>query len=557
MGGDNNQATTSLQPLADEAVHVPLPRPVIVVQGYPLWGDTVAARSRLLWGMVALFIVAYVVAFAGLAPLALQDYPNHLARAWVLSDLLFHHGARFAATFQYHFVAIPYILGDLITAGATELLGPARVAILWSTLAFLSLPCSLLFYLRTTGISSEAKAFLLLLSVYLSTDWFFLVGFLEFRLGVAATFVVLGLAEQIRQQPSRLRYALYASVLILGYLTHLTTLVFVTAALGTSALLRLSRRATSLSTEWWLLVPIGALFLWHFSSGYAYRASGDLVEVPYIWDTLPGKLARLDSDFLRLGRADVLMMIALGVCLVLYLARARIWRFSVPLVIERLVLCGMFLAMYFALPVGYPEAYYVDVRALPMACLFGLLALLSAADPSDRGADGRRWLAVAVACLLTVGNLAYLARHFSADRVWLTQYRSVIASIPRHSRVLPVYTHGPDGSVVPFLHAFSFAVIDRDSLVPYLQTGDTGNPQKYLRYRRRPYTPAQGWYGDIGSQPIDWRAVACDYDFLLVTKPYQRQRLQVPLTLVAENASAALLSLPPLKTPCAASSLAH
>jgi hypothetical protein len=541
--GDDNEKTT--QGLLGELVRIPLTWPAAV----PISVDTAASRKRLLWGILALLSVAYVVAFAAFAPLTLQDYPNHLARAWVLSDLIFHHGARFGEVFQFHFLAIPYILGDLISAAATELLGPARVASLWSILAFLSLPAALLFYLRTTPMASEAKALLLVLSLYLATDWFFLVGFLEYRLGIAVTFVILALAERARQQPSKARYALYAGVALLGYLTHLTTLVFASALIGTSALLRLARRTTRLSAELWLLVPLGALFVWHFCSGYAFRAPGDLVEVPYIWDTLLGKLARIDSEFIRFGRADVVMMAALAVCVALFVGREKRRRFRHARVIEMFVLSGVSLAVYFALPIGYPEAYYVDIRALPLACLFALIGSLSAADISNRGAEGPRWLAVGLACLLVLGNLAYLARHLSHDRLWLTQYRSVIAAIPRNSRVLPVYTHAPDGSVAPFLHAFSFAMIDRDSIVPYLQTGDTGNPEKYLRYRRRPYAPAPGWYGDIPAEPVDWQAVGCDYDFLLVTKPYQRERLHVPLTLVLENDSAALLSLP--RTACA------
>jgi hypothetical protein len=200
--------------------------------------------------------------------------------------------------------------------------------------------------------------------------------------------------------------------------------------------------------------------------------------------------------------------------------------------------------MYLVLPVGYPEAYYVDIRALPMACLFAVLAVVGASADAAPVAGRRRILALAVACLLAIGNLAYLARHFNAHHVWLAQYRTVIGAIPLHARVLPVYTHRGDGSVVPFLHAFSFAVIDRNSIVPYLQTGDTGNPEKYLRYRQRPYRPAQGWYGDIDSPKVDWQAVACDYDYLLVTKPYDMRRLEAPLTPVLENETAALFSVP-------------
>jgi hypothetical protein len=518
-------------------------------------GAAVEPSTRVLWGLAALLLTAYAIAFAWLSPLLLQDYPNHLARTWVMSDLVFHHGAQFGQAFRYQFAAIPYILGDLTLVGATELFGISAAAALWSLVVFLSLPCALLFYLRTLSIPSARRALLLILSAFLATDWFFLVGFLEFRLGVAMALVVLGMAEWVRQRPTMARLGTYAGILILGYLTHLTTLVFATAALGTTALLRLVSHRSTWRTECALLAPCGAIFLYHFSSGYAYRAPGDLVEVPFIWDTLKGKLLRLGGEFDRFGRADGALLGALALSLGLYIGRVRLKDLGDPVVLEMLVLAGMFLAMYFALPVGYPEAYYVDIRALPFAFLFVIFAVARstaarAQSEVGLGEKGRSWegqrktLAVLIACALVVANLAYLVKHFRVHRGWLNEYRAVMASIPLHARVLPVYTHGPDGKVVPFLHAFSFAVIDRNAIVPYLQTGDTGNPEKYLRYRNRPYSPAQGWYGDVDAPPVDWRAAVCDYDFLLATKPFDRSRLRVPLTSIAENDSAALFALP-------------
>ncbi len=38
--------------------------------------------------------------------------------------------------------------------------------------------------------------------------------------------------------------------------------------------------------------------------------------------------------------------------------------------------CTM-LGLYFVLPMGYAEAYYVDVRALPLACLLLVAAILT------------------------------------------------------------------------------------------------------------------------------------------------------------------------------------
>lgn len=511
--------------------------------------------ARVAWSLAAVFVIGYVIVLGWYSPLPLQDYPNHLARVLVLSDLLFHHGAHFGESFQYRFLAIPYILGDLVLASATALLGIAGAAVLWSTLVFLSLPCALLFYLRTTRIASEGKALLLILSVYLSTDWFFLLGFLEFRLGVAVTLVTLGIAEKVRRDSARAMFALYAGVVVLGYLTHLTTLIFTTAVVGMSALLRLWQRTSTLRIETGLLLPCLLLLVWHFGFTTTYREPDDLVENRYIWGTLYKKLIGMDGEFTRFGqRSDALMMGALGLCLSLHVGRARLRDFHNPAVLELLTLAGTMIGLYFILPMGYQEAYFVDVRALPLAALFAIIACLSLPVRTAAERGSRPTWAVWVAALLVLGNLAYLVKHLGMHSQWLKQYRAVIAAIPQGARVFPIYTHASDGRVVPLLHTFSFAAIDRSDLVPYLQTGDTGNPQKYVRYIHRPYAPNQNWYGNIPASPVDWQRVACEYQFLLVTKPVDRARLPLPATTVIENESSVLLALGPGAPSCPRSS---
>jgi hypothetical protein len=89
----------------------------------------------------------------------------------------------------------------------------------------------------------------------------------------------------------------------------------------------------------------------------------------------------------------------------------------------------------------------------------------------------------------------------------------------------------------------SYAVTDRAALEPYLFSGDAGHPMKYFRYRQRPPAPPQRWYNAGIPEPVDWRAIACSYDFLLIDKPYDPARIEVRTSPVAENASAALLAI--------------
>ena len=240
---------------------------------------------------------------------------------------------------------------------------------------------------------------------------------------------------------------------------------------------------------------------------------------------------------------DVLLVLLLAACLFARTGVPR-WRdLRRPLVLEILVLAAMFVAMYFALPMGYAEAFYIDTRPLPYASFFFIAACLALPRPDPVTHPRREPLAFFLAALLAIGNLAYLARHFIAERAWVAQYRSVVASIPVHGRVLPVYTRGGEGSVVPFLHVSGFVSMDRAAVEPYVFAGDNGNPMKYFRYLHRPYDPPEVWYGDIPRDPVDWQSVARDYDFLVITKPFDPAVFKLTTRIVADNSTATVLAI--------------
>jgi hypothetical protein len=515
----------------------------------PLAGATLApdapALIRLAWTGGLALIAAYCILFVLLSPLPIQDFPDHLARAVAMDDLLFHGGARFGGIFHFQFELIPYLLGDLILTGAVAVLGPTGGAAFWILLVFLSLPCAALFYLRVRGIDPTSRSLALLLSVYFATDWFFLMGFLSFRVAVAMLIATLALVELLRQKWSYAWFALYSGAVVLDYLMHLSPIIFLFAALGVTGLLRLWLRTTTLRTEVALFIPVLVVLAWHFTIGAHYREPTDPVMGAYFWGTLQSKLQRLGSEFFHfVPHTDVLMVLLVAACLFARTGVPR-WRdLRRPLVLEMLALALLFVAAYFALPIGYAEAYYVDTRPLPLASFFFIAACLALPRPDPITRPGRERLAFALAALLASGNLAYLARHFIAQSAWIAQYRNVVAAIPAHGRVLPVYTHGGDGSVVPFLHVSGYVSMDRAALEPYVFAGDNGNPMKYFRYVHRPYDPAEVWYGEIPRPQLDWDSVARDYDFVLITKPFDPTVLATLATrVVAENSTAELLAI--------------
>jgi hypothetical protein len=502
------------------------------------------ALAKVAWtgGIVALVI--YCAAFVWLSPLPVQDLPNHLARAVAMSDLLFHGGERFGSEFQFQLQWIPYLLGDLILSAAVTLLGATGGAAFWMLLVFLSLPCAALYYLRCRGINSDARALMLWLSLYLATDWFFLIGFLSFRVAVAMSIATLGLVELLRRKWSQPLFALYVGAVALDYLMHLSPIIFLLAALGTSALVRLRFKTTALATEIALLAPVLAVLVWHFTVGAGYGHPTDPAAGPYFWGTWYSKFARIGSEFFHfVPRMDVLLVALLAACLLCWTGIPRASDLRKPAVLELLALAATFVAMFFVLPIGYSEAFYVDTRPLPLVSFFLICACLSLPRPDPVARARREPVALGLAVLLAVGNLAYLTHHFAAERIWTDQYRAVAAALPLYARVLPVYTHGGEGAVVPFFHVSGYISVDRAGVEPYVFAGNNRNPMKYFRYLNQPYEPAEEWYGEIPRPKLDWQAVARDYDFILITKPYDPKALRVPTRTITENSSATLLAI--------------
>jgi len=502
------------------------------------------AAARIAWSAGLVLVAAYCVLFVLLSPLPVQDFPDHLARAVAMNDLIFHHGEQYGSIYQFQLLWIPYLLGDLILTGAVALLGPSGGSAAWVLLVFLSFPCAALFYLRLRGGAARDRPLMLFLALYLATDWFFLMGFLSFRISVAMLIATLAVVELLRRNWSYPLFALYVGAVALDYLMHLSPIVFLIAALGVTGLLRLWLRTTTLRQEVALFAPVLVVLAWHFLVATHYREPTDPVTSEWLWGTWASKFARVGSQFFHFApRTDLLLFALMVACLFFRVGIPRMRDLRRPAVLEMAALGVTFLAMYFVLPLGYSEAFYVDTRPLPLASFFFIAACLALPAPDPATHPRREPLALALAALLALGNLAYLTRHFVADSSWIAQYRAVVAAIPLHGRVLPIYTHGGEGSVFPYLHTSGYVAMDRQAREPYVFAGDNGNPMKYFRYINRPYDPAEVWYGKIPRPAVDWHKVSRDYDFLLVTKPYDPGVLGLATRPVSENSTAALLAI--------------
>jgi hypothetical protein len=498
-------------------------------------------------GLFALVVLAYIAVFLWFSPLLLQDYPNHLTRAFVTADLLFRHRTEFGQGYRFHFLLTPYLSGDLLLTSLVQVAGIKAAAAIWAIVTFLSLPGAVYVYLRASRASTEVTLLMLFISLYLSTDTFFVMGFFEFKLSIALVLVALAMVESLRRGWSGTRFGIFAALIVLTYLTHLAAIVFIAVAIGTSAVWRIVLGKSRMDREIYLLIPVLCVLAWHLVEAVSYRQPDDIVAEHTNWGTVASKVARLSWDFVRYNRAhDSLVVATLVAFLLFYMSGRRIrGREGIVTlqVLEPLAWAAVFVGLYVVLPLEQSEASYIDVRALALAPFFLLVALLnlppSAAPSGSRLNTTAICLAAAVACV----NLGYLAFHFQRESLWLARYRAIVADIPAKSTVFPVYTEKKMANVYTHLQAASFAVIDRKALIPYLFSGDRGSPMKYFRYAHRPYAPDELWYQAHRDRDVDWSQVSRQYQYLLITKPFAAARIPIRTRTVAENDAAALLAV--------------
>ena len=519
----------------------------------PLRPSSEARDEKIGWMISAAICAAYVACIVRLTSFPMQDYANHVARADVMADLLFHHGSRFGQVFQVHLTPLPYVLPDLILMSAVEIFGVAAGAAVFSALVILSLPCALLFYARSCNIPRRARPFVFLLGLYLSIDWFFIAGFLAFQLSLALIVMSLALAEILRRRWSAPVFAAYLLVLVVGYLTHLTAPLFMAAALGVSGLVRLWYGTSTLRREICLLTPLAALLVAYFAvmaPSHVHTAAvmkdwgGPGGKRPWV-----NKIRNLRYGFMGFDRQVTMStLILFAACLLwpVYRARDRLTLRNAAFV-EQLALVATFLGVYGVLPFEDQVTQYVSIRALPMVTIALVFASLRLPTEESAGRIFGDPRLVGLAALLAVANLVYAAVPLTSNNTWINHYRAIAASVPQGAYVLSVHTETSQQYIV---HVASHVVTDRGAFTPYLFSANFGDAMAYFSYKNPRYTPDFHWYraqlhgGKLAADnAVDWDRVACDYDFLLVTMPYDPALIRLPTVKIASNDAATLLAV--------------
>jgi hypothetical protein len=486
-----------------------------------------AARESTL--LVAVLVAAYAALWTALAGLPFQDVPNHVARAIVIGDLLFDGGRRFGEHFTFTWQAVPYVLGDLLLLPLARWLpadvaGRVLVALEWA-----SLPLAVAYLLHAWRAPAATRTIAVLFSLYLATDLFFVLGFANFRLGVALVLAALAAWEFAVRTRAPAWWLLYVALVVAGYLMHLAALVFLAAAVGIVSLLRLLERRESFARLLLAGLPVLGLLAWHV------LAQEPVNPAPAVQPSATAKALRLASPLVRFrdGLEVAVFLLFAGAVLAAALALTR--RAADAVERELAALAVTFVLLYFVLPEAQGAIWAIDNRALSFAWLWGALLAAYAAPRL-----GWTRTLVVVASVVALVNVLYLSQRLAPIDAFMRDYRAELAELPRGATVLPVTTRPKRGFTNQTAHAALFATIDRDAIVPYIFSGDVGMPMQYFRFRDRPAAPWQFWY-QFAMPPEGGAAAIGAYSYLLVEQPVDWRRLPVSGRVLSRNAAVAIV----------------
>lgn len=434
----------------------------------------------------------------------LLDYPNHLARAFVLTHLR-DPVFRFQQFYRADWGLYPYLLMDLSLIGLQRIFPIFLAGRIFLSFCVLALPLAAWFFLRQANPGQDHLALWVLLQAH---SVFFLYAFLNFYLSVALCFVAVGLWLRYLNRPSPVFWCVLMLAFTAIYFAHL--MGFALAGLLVTAYgLLACRKMREMLFTWLMFVP-GALFYLHSSrvglarlSSFALRSFADKVDG--FWAIMHGYSTRLDQ----------ITLLALAAYFLAAWWRNPDFRWNT----RWLGIAAILFVMYCALPWGLGEEWDLDIRVLPV--LF--VVILATAKVGHRG-----WQLAPLALLLFGARTADVTQNFLLAQPELAGLARSFSITSPNARVLPIVEADEDDPVRhSFAHFWAYGVIERGWYSPYLFQIEGVIP---LRIEYDAYSPDGFWDLAYDETP-DWAQVQEDYDYVWA---YNVPRFESGLAAIGE-----------------------
>jgi hypothetical protein len=443
-------------------------------------------------GVVLAILLAAPIWLVNYPPLV--DYPNHLARGYILYH--YHEVPSFAKHFEIDYLSTPTLAMDLFMVVLQPIFDIHTVGklfltlILWLWLAGWHL-LGVAVHGRPTWLAWGAA-----LIAYHSM---FLYGFTNFSFSLGMFLCAAAAWITWRATWSWQRFVLMMLLTIGCYGSHIAAYVFLlgTALAVTSwdVLMNKQFSRNTLSGFVPMLLTGGLLV-------FARRSGTSIIE----WNTLQGKLVGALTLFRGYDRTlDLAFLIAVLIFLTSFCATASRIRAQGAVLFAGLGCLGMFLLAPRELFGGAPA----DARFLPPAAALTTLSL-EATIPRKRG-----WLLLGTflaLVLLRLGVIVSFWQTFDAD---LRAQTAMFDRFAEGARVYPIVRipDQPEAQklALPSFHAIGYGVPTRHIYIPTLLAYVGQQP---LRYKTPPIVFHDDAVRFASWDEVPWERVFANYDYL-------------------------------------------
>jgi hypothetical protein len=431
----------------------------------------------------------------------LVDYPNHLARAFLLHHLHdpnYNFGHFFAPDWGLN----PYCLADFLLQLFQHFVGIYAAGRLLLTLCILGLPLGVAFFLRRANPGSE---YLALWAFAVAYNPNFLMGFMSFVLSIALCFVLVGVWLDYLRAEQEKHWLLALVLATLTFLTHLggfaiaaMVIVLYTVLdpcsgrpLGRPSLRRLPMAALT-------FLPGASFFLYAKLHRWAGRG------LNYAHWSINLKLRGMTVPFREYSRTvEAITILAVLLTIGYFLSRRR----ELRLQFVWIAIVAAILAFHWIVPDALGDLGFVDYRFCIFAFLFSL------AIPVFRGP---RIVPVALASVVFLAHVLQAGTYFVSEQKHLQRLADDFQYIPQKALVL-AYTSR--GAGVPWekqddLHFWGYGVIDRGWITPSLFHQSGVQPLQL----RVPMYSDDDQYGDkLQERRYSEEVISKTYDYLWTT----------------------------------------
>jgi len=443
------------------------------------------------WILCILSLVA-TVPFWTVRYLVMVDYPNHLARWFVLFHM--RDGAyHFANLYAPAWGPLPYISPDILAMALQYFLPIDVVGRCILSLGVILVALATYFLLKQACPENIALASF---GILMALNPMYLMGSISYGFSLAFCLLVVGLWVSYCKAPKVITAVGIVGGLILVYLTHLMGFFVAGLVMGVYALFQ-EHRWKKVGILAVLSFPALLILVYnpiHGGGGPLFVYAGVTV-----WGKLkslifPVQLFPLKKDFIFLAGLACLVFLALKKRSTL--ALQPVW----------LAVSSILLVVYFAAPIEYGAVGgYFDVRFLPFVYLFLLLGIRFNRVP--------RYLYIGLA-LLILFRVAMVEQMYTSHQRGLKQLNVSFEAIPRDAKVLPLVRLPRTGMMDRGdIHYLEYGVIQRGFLDPMLFHIQGVQP---IRLVGSPYCPNVFCDSANNATEVDWQQIANSYDYLWV-----------------------------------------